>query len=41
MEVRTLLLLLRQALDVLPGIQAPARDSALAQVAVSALERTP
>lgn len=37
-EVRTLLLLLRQALDGMPGVQAPAQDSALGHVAVRALE---
>jgi DNA-binding SARP family transcriptional activator len=39
-EVRTLLLLLRQALDGIPGVQAPARDAALGHVAVRALELT-
>jgi DNA-binding SARP family transcriptional activator len=37
-EVRTLMLLLRQALDGMPGVQAPAQDSALGHVAVRALE---
>jgi DNA-binding SARP family transcriptional activator len=37
-EVRTLMLLLRQALDGMPGVQAPAQDSALGHAAVRALE---
>jgi len=36
-ELRTLLRLLRQALDCTPGIRAPARDSALSEVAIRAL----
>jgi DNA-binding SARP family transcriptional activator len=36
-ELRTLLRLLRQALDCTPGVRAPARDSALSEVATRAL----
>ena len=36
-ELRILLRLLRQALDCRPGVQAPARDAALSEVAVQAL----
>jgi len=36
-ELRTLLRLLRQALDCTPGVRAPARDSALSEVAIRAL----
>jgi DNA-binding SARP family transcriptional activator len=37
MELRTLLRLLRQAIEVTPGVEPPASDSLLAAVAVSAL----
>jgi DNA-binding SARP family transcriptional activator len=36
-ELRTLLRLLRQALECTPGVRAPARDSALSEVAIRAL----
>jgi DNA-binding SARP family transcriptional activator len=36
-EVTTLLRLLRQALDCMPGVRAPARDAALSEVAIRAL----
>jgi DNA-binding SARP family transcriptional activator len=38
-ELRTLLRLLRQALDSTPGIRVPARDSALSEAATLALTR--
>ena len=36
-ELTTLLRLLRQALDCMPGVRAPARDAALSEVAMQAL----
>ena len=36
-ELTTLLRLLRQALDCMPGVRAPARDAALSEVAIKAL----
>jgi DNA-binding SARP family transcriptional activator len=36
-ELTTLLRLLRQALDCMPGVRAPARDAALSEVAIRAL----
>ena len=38
-ELRMLLRLLRQTLDVTPGVQAPDRDAALSEVALTVLER--
>jgi len=39
-ELRMLLRLLRQTLDVIPGVQAPARDAELSGVALSVLEQS-